>query len=379
MVERSLAVLDKELAKLVTLLPELDVRLVRIDAAKRIDEYHVLQGLQDSSSDEEAFYYYQRWGQTGSSGNKKINGPFSEKKMREEFAKVFEERTGAAWGSLKPGDRVPDGRFWWQRGSLAEEKAFWQYYVHDGVDGKKRGWYPYEDFWAKILRFSVLFASSEHAQDDASAEVEEIFAQHMSNDQESRTAIRTVSSGTVGAVAGAGPEVSSALRVSCCSGYFSYKIDLEAMTQENTKTGKVRAIRRFTEATKHDTSAPKKPRGAPKKKAPVDRKKVKKTILKASTATSVRTKAGKPELAKTAMKALKLKAMKSTSKASKGRKVVKAAKAAKVAKGKDAKAQVFHGKFKRTSTGLKKEDLKKNKYGKVVTKKQSEAGRYLGL
>ncbi|CAE7393163.1 ogfod2 [Symbiodinium natans] len=315
MVDPSLAVLDKDLAERVVLLADLDVRLVCIYGA--IDAYHILQGLQDESSeDAECFYCYQRWGNTGSSGSKKIEGPFSEQKMREVFAEAFEARTGASWGSIKPGDRVAHGRFWWQQVAAVEEKAYWQYYVHDGVDGKSRGWYPYED--------------------DASAEVEDVFAQHMSNNQESRTKIRTVS-----------------------SGFFSYRIDLEAMTQENTKTGKVRAIRRFT-ATEAPPKGGKSTKGvrpaagkrAPK--APVDRKKVTKKILK--TAKSSKPGARKAKLTREAKP--------------KSRKVAK--KAVKVAKGKQAKEQVFLGKFTRTSTGLKKADLKRNKYGKVVSNLAAE-------
>lgn len=316
MADRSLAVLDKELAERVVLVSGFDVRLVRINS--KMDHYHVLQGLQDPCDEgetSETFYCYQCWGETGTPGNKKLDGPFSEREMREAFAGVFEKRTGSAWGSLKPGDKVAHGNFWWQQVSAVDEQALWQYYVHDGVDGKRRGWYPYED--------------------DASALVEEMFAQHVSNDQQKRTAIRTVS-----------------------SGYFSYRIDLEAMTQENARTGKVRAIRRFTK-TVMETSAKK--RAA--KRSPADRKKVAKTILK----TKSKPKAREPSKTR------------KTSKPSKPSKPSKAAKAkapkVKVATGKDAKAQVFQGKFTRTSTGLKKRDLKKNKYGKVVSKRLSEAGR----
>ena len=155
---------------------------------------------------------------------------------------------------------------------------------------------------------------------------------------------------------------------SCCEGHFSYRIDLDAMTQENTKTGKVRAIRRFTEAAaKKATKRTKSMRPPAKKRAPaakadkalVDRKKVLKKILKTLTSD-----------AKTTTVAGKRKPTKPKA----GPKVAMKKKAVKVAKGKDAKAQVFHGKFTRTSTGLKKSDLKRNKYGKVVSKKASEAG-----
>ena len=47
----------------------------------------------------------------------------------------------------------------------------------------------------------------------------------------------------------------------------------------------------------------------------------------------------------------------------------------KVAKGKRGKSSVFRGTKARTSGGLKKEHLKKNKNGKVVSKKASDAAK----
>merc|ERR1712061_673952 len=46
-----------------------------------------------------------------------------------------------------------------------------------------------------------------------------------------------------------------------------------------------------------------------------------------------------------------------------------------IAKGKRAKSSVFRGTKVKTSGGLKKTDLKKNKAGKIVSKKASDAGR----
>merc|ERR1712002_1296396 len=46
-----------------------------------------------------------------------------------------------------------------------------------------------------------------------------------------------------------------------------------------------------------------------------------------------------------------------------------------IAKGKLAKASVFRGTKAKTSSGLQKKDLVKNKRGKVVSRKQSEAGK----
>merc|ERR1712048_325761 len=46
-----------------------------------------------------------------------------------------------------------------------------------------------------------------------------------------------------------------------------------------------------------------------------------------------------------------------------------------IAKGKRAKSSVFRGTKVKTSGGLKKSDLTKNKYGKVVSKKASAAAK----
>merc|ERR1711939_3489 len=69
-----------------------------------------------------------------------------------------------------------------------------------------------------------------------------------------------------------------------------------------------------------------------------------------------------------AMKSMKaMKAMK----AMKSMRRRKAMKVSKIAKGKRAKSSVFRGTKVKTVGGLKKENLTKNKYGKVVSKKAS--------
>merc|ERR1712060_1006029 len=88
-----------------------------------------------------------------------------------------------------------------QQQAIPDLAASWQYYVNDGVDGKKTGWYPYDSA--------------------ASDEVEELYAQHIANACEERTSTRLIH-----------------------SGYFTYKVDLMKMAQENTRTNKVRTIRR---------------------------------------------------------------------------------------------------------------------------------------
>merc|ERR550519_3019664 len=53
----------------------------------------------------------------------------------------------------------------------------------------------------------------------------------------------------------------------------------------------------------------------------------------------------------------------------------KAMRVSKVAKGRGAKARVFRGLKEKTSTGLTKSSLVKNKVGRVVSKKKSAHGK----
>merc|ERR1719479_359977 len=77
---------------------------------------------------------------------------------------------------------------------------------------------------------------------------------------------------------------------------------------------------------------------------------------------------------KKAMKATMKKAMKAM-KAKKTMRKKKAMRVSKIARGRGAKARVFRGAKASTVGGLKKSDLKKNKDGKVVSKKLSDAGK----
>lgn len=80
----------------------------------------------------------------------------------------------------------------------SEGKVMWQYWVDDGVDGKRTGWYDYTE--------------------DASKGVDEVFIQWQDNDW---------------------------LNVRCiASGNYSYKVDFNQMQQQNISTSKTRSIRR---------------------------------------------------------------------------------------------------------------------------------------
>merc|ERR1740116_380052 len=73
----------------------------------------------------------------------------------------------------------------------------------------------------------------------------------------------------------------------------------------------------------------------------------------------------------TAMKA----AMKAAMKVKKAMKVMKAMKVSKIARGRGARSKVFSGLKEKTVGGMTKEQLTKNKLGKVVSKAASARGK----
>jgi hypothetical protein len=224
-------------------------------------------------------------------------------KLAKDIAKVFQEKTGAEWGQLKPGDDALPGKYWLQQQANPDLSAKWEYYVDNGVDGKRTGWYPYTE--------------------SASAEVEEIYAQHVANARESRTSTRTV-----------------------CSGYFSYEVDLNEMKQRNTRTRKVRAIRRASGNEEGSIATPVGRIGRVMKRA------MKRAAMKRKREASTGSMKKKPEGAMRSMKVMKKK--KSTI---------------------GSKSQVLKGKRIKTKGGMKAADLMKNKKGKVVSKRRHAVGK----
>lgn len=189
------------LAKRGRVLPGMHARLCLIDAAKNHDKYYVLQGIEDTKAKGKC-YAYSRWGRTGTAGGCKLEGPMAEDKAKAAVGKLFKSKTGAEWGSLRPGEKAKPGKYWLQNPAKIDTKAKWEYYVSDGVDGKKTGWYPYDK--------------------SAGLQVEELRAEHAANKGGvNDTSVRTVESGT-----------------------WIYKVDLKKMEQTNTKTKKARKIRR---------------------------------------------------------------------------------------------------------------------------------------
>jgi hypothetical protein len=297
MADRDLANHDAALAAKIQVIPDLDVRLAYIDTEALEDKYHVIQGLKDTTAggNPKCCYCYQRWGGTGTRGEIKLDGPMLQTNVAMAIAKVFQERTGAEWGSLKPGDPALPGKYWLQQQSSPDLAAKWEYYVSDGVDGKRTGWYPY--------------ASA------ASDEVEDIYAQHVANKSESRTSTRCVS-----------------------SGHFKYAIDLTEMKQKNTRTGKIRTIRRVSGREEGSHQLPMR------------------EDMKVKAMKSVRVSIAMKKPTRAALKVMK--AMKAKVKSTVGR-----------------KWQVLKSNKLKTKGGMRAGDLMKNKKGKVVSAKKSALGQ----
>jgi len=315
-----LANYDPELAAKVQIIPGLDARLAKIDVAAGTDSYHMLQGLRDPQAESETSkccYLYQRSGSTGSRGNIDVEGPMEQPKVAQLLAEIFKEKTGLDWGSMKPGDRAKPDMFWLQQQATPDLAARWQYYVSDGVDGKRTGWYPYEP--------------------NASDEVEELYSQHVANARESRTATRVVN-----------------------SGYFTYLVDLDQMKQTNQRTKKVRNIRR---AVGDDADEDGIRAGGPLPK------KARAARAKATGAAAPR--AAQPKMKVSASRALKAKPAKRSLKA-----VAKPTKPKKKIGKVGTKKQVLAGKKAKTKSGLKADDLMKNgETGRVVTKRMYANGK----
>mmetsp|Transcript_71475 Transcript_71475/g.149415 ORF Transcript_71475/g.149415 Transcript_71475/m.149415 type:complete len:412 (-) Transcript_71475:217-1452(-) len=360
MVDRDLTTHDAELAGRVEVISGLDMRLAHIDPAAGEDRYLVMQGLKDPTisekdpKDAKTCYCYMRAGGTGTRGSIELNGPMEHTKVAKQIADKFQEMTGHAWNTVEPGHRPLPGKYWLQHKAVTDDNVQWQYWVDDGIDGKKTGWWAYEAA--------------------ASAEVEEIYAQHIANDREDRTKSRLIQ-----------------------SGYFKYQVDLEKMTQQNTKSKTTRTIRRATgdavlEAAKPALGV----FGKAVKKATLaveaKKKEAKKEVMKKAAAAGgskgklpPMKKKGKAPKAMKAMK--KAKPMKKVKKAAlkKKKKPTKAEMKLKKVPGETKKDKqrriqrtlvaVWRGKLKRTPGGLKKDDLMKNARGKIVSKKKSAKGK----
>merc|ERR1740136_139015 len=179
-----------------------DVMLVLADPAKNIDKFFIIQLI---SLAEGSYAVYNRWGRTGTVGQA-LKQDFDE---LDDAVKLFEtkfkEKTGLAWA--KRNDPTIEGtKYRFIQQNFGEKEggyvgAKWQYWVDDGVDGKMSSWYDYST--------------------TGSSQVERLYQEHVLN---GRLTNRLVE-----------------------SGFFSYNVNLDQMTQTNMKhpSRTTRRIRRL--------------------------------------------------------------------------------------------------------------------------------------
>merc|ERR1712125_147728 len=107
-----------------------------------IDKFFVLQTCTIGGS----YYMFSRWGRTGTHGQVKTDGPLENAdEAAEMLATKFKEKTGNDEASAIDGTfkHIP-GKYDLLLGDSRKREAVkWQYYVDDGVDGKRKGWHDY--------------------------------------------------------------------------------------------------------------------------------------------------------------------------------------------------------------------------------------------
>eukprot|EP01043_Picozoa_sp_COSAG02_P056756 COSAG02_NODE_6779_length_3365_cov_1.424066_1_plen_395_part_00 len=177
----------------------LEAQLSQIEVKSNTDKFYTIQVVRDDSSDE--YFCVAHWGRTGTKGDSKVDGPFdSLADAVAAFEAKFKAKAGVVYS--KRTEYTPKAKKYAYKHvnycRVAEGSVMWQYWVDDFVDGKQPGWYDY-------------FA-------EASEGVDAVWQEWQSN---------------------------TWLDVRCiASGNWTYKVDFNTMTQENTATSKVRTIRR---------------------------------------------------------------------------------------------------------------------------------------
>lgn len=123
-----------------------DCELVRHSPDTHIDRFYRLQLL--AAPTNRTFFVVSHWGSTGSEGRVHITKHTTALDARRLFRGKFRQRTGNKWTKCDAFVAV-DGKY-----CLLERDAGvvagsgsgeWEYYLHNEVNGKKVGWYSYEE------------------------------------------------------------------------------------------------------------------------------------------------------------------------------------------------------------------------------------------
>nr|QDO16462.1 poly [ADP-ribose] polymerase 2 [Crypthecodinium cohnii] len=184
-----------------------DVELILHDPEAGKDKFYNMQLL--ASNDGDQFWAVQNWGKTGMPGRTQKDGPFeSLGEAKKVFRKKFRSKSGNVFGSLSASFAHVPGKYRLLEREAeaapgappkeAPKPAKWQYYLHNKVDGKKLGWYDYDE--------------------DAGKNMEKYYQQFV---RDASLNVRLIQ-----------------------SDYFKYEVDFTHMHQKNTKSGMRRVIRR---------------------------------------------------------------------------------------------------------------------------------------
>jgi len=124
-------------------------KLALVDISQNMDKFYVLQMLRGGDK----FLFLIRFGRTGTRGKAKVEGPLDTAEEAETMlAAKFKEKTQNPVESVAAGSFAKvDGMYDLIKGDTGVRRStegsdggrLWQYYVDDGVDGKRVGWYDY--------------------------------------------------------------------------------------------------------------------------------------------------------------------------------------------------------------------------------------------
>ena len=235
-VDSGVAGLDSGLAIRSRVHDTLEARLALVDVLTNTDKYYILQVLIDTHAKRQRgrgrgrrhghggsgsgsvsvggtnYYVFRRWGRTGTAGQAKLEGPFSdEEEAQTIFRTIFQSKVGKDWSKAKLGTRRLNGKYEYLRtvaststsSSSSNSIATWSYYLERDPLGKPNGWYLYDP--------------------KNSEEGEQLYSEFVASNHANRLSTRFVHSESSG---------------------FTYKVDLSKMTQANTQSGTVRPIGR---------------------------------------------------------------------------------------------------------------------------------------
>jgi poly [ADP-ribose] polymerase len=181
-----------------------EAELNQQEVATNTDKFYILQLLQDG----DAYYLFQHWGRTGTTGQVKTDDFDDEDQAIASFEAKFKSKTGAKWESVYLGRyQQKKGKYNYLAKDYAlsrDEEVLWQYDLTNDPHGKPDGWYSYD--------------GDATTEDSAIYNMENYHEQFLSN---SWLDIRFVT-----------------------SGQYTYKVDFGQMQQTNTTSNKSRPIRR---------------------------------------------------------------------------------------------------------------------------------------